>query len=109
MNAAATTTTPAQVAKAAFDSSTRKWVLEGAVRTPVASMKDLKTQPPINPWNLGVYDALVLADKMTGCPGGCHPLGVGGVVQQAVNCACELPAHHRRVLIRPVFTTQMHF
>lgn len=59
-----------QVAKAAFDGSTRKWVLEGAVRTPMNVMADLKQQPPIKPWNLGVYDALVLADKMTGCPGG---------------------------------------
>lgn len=58
-----------QVDKAAFDSSTRKWVLEGAVRTPLRNMSDIKEQPPITPWNLGVFDALVLADKMTGCPG----------------------------------------
>jgi hypothetical protein len=45
-------------------------VLEGAVRTPVVHITDIKAQPPITPWNLGVFDALVLADKMTGCPGG---------------------------------------
>lgn len=40
------------------------------MRSPVATIKDIKAQPPITPWNLGVFDALVLADKMTGCPGG---------------------------------------
>lgn len=65
---------PCQVAKAAFDASTSKWVLEGAVRTPVQHMTDLKAQPPITPWNLGVFDALVLADKMTGCPGMSAPV-----------------------------------
>jgi hypothetical protein len=57
------------VAKAAYDASTSKWVLEGAVRSPLNLMGDLKHQPPYTPWNLGVFDALVLADKMIGCPG----------------------------------------
>jgi hypothetical protein len=61
-----------QVAKAAFDVSARKWVLEGAVRSPATRIADIKQQPPVNPWNLGVFDALVLADKMTGCPGVCR-------------------------------------
>jgi hypothetical protein len=59
----------AQVAKAAYDASSAKWVLEGAVRSPLQVMADVKAQPPYKPWNLGVFDALVLADKMTGCPG----------------------------------------
>jgi hypothetical protein len=50
-------------------------VLEGAVRNPVVHITDIKAQPPITPWNLGVFDALVLADKMTGCPGGIALLG----------------------------------
>jgi hypothetical protein len=29
-----------------------------------------KQQPPVTPWKLGVFDGLVLADKMTGCTGG---------------------------------------
>lgn len=45
------------------------------MRSPVATIKDIKAQPPITPWNLGVFDALVLADKMTGCPGGFRRLG----------------------------------
>lgn len=40
------------------------------MRTPINTIGDIKEQPPITPWNLGVFDALVLADKMTGCPGG---------------------------------------
>lgn len=75
-----------QVAKAAFDASTSKWVLEGAVRSPVATMKDIKAQPPITPWNLGVFDALVLADKMTGCPGG---FSRGLVAAYRVRCCFE--------------------
>lgn len=57
------------MSKAAYDSSTRKWLLEGAVRSPARTQADLKQQPPIRPWNLGVFDGLILADKMTGCPG----------------------------------------
>lgn len=75
-----------QVAKAAFDASTSKWVLEGAVRRPVQQIQDLKSQPPITPWNLGVFDALVLADKMTGCP------GMYSFVIYVCMCVCIQPA-----------------
>jgi hypothetical protein len=57
------------VAKAAYDPTTRKWLLEGAVRSPARTLTDLKQQPPVTPWNLGVFDGLMLADKMTGCTG----------------------------------------
>jgi hypothetical protein len=63
-----------QVAKAAYDPSTQKWLLEGAVRSPARTLQDVKQQPPVTPWNLGVYDGLVLADKMTGCSGECFLL-----------------------------------
>jgi hypothetical protein len=58
-----------QVSRAAFDSSTGKWLLEGAVRSPARTRTDIKQLPPYTPWNLGVFDALVLADKMVGIPG----------------------------------------
>jgi hypothetical protein len=58
-----------QVAKAAYDATTHKWLLEGAVRSPARTLTDLKQQPPVTPWNLGVFDGLVLADKMAGCTG----------------------------------------
>jgi hypothetical protein len=57
------------VTRAAFDSSTAKWLLEGFVRQPVRSGEIAKQQPPFSPWNLGVFDAVVLADKMVGCKG----------------------------------------
>jgi hypothetical protein len=63
-----------QVAKAAYDATTHKWLLEGAVRSPARTLSDLKQQPPVTPWNLGVFDGLVLADKMTGCTGKARPL-----------------------------------
>ena len=63
------TSLPSQVSRAAWDSSTRKWLLEGMLRFPTRTQTDAKQQPPHKPWNLGVFDGLVLADKMTGCTG----------------------------------------
>lgn len=61
-----------QVTRAHVDDSNGKWVLEGWIRQPMVTGSDRRQQPPFTPWNLGVYDAVVLADKMTGCKGeGC--------------------------------------
>eukprot|EP00878_Enallax_costatus_P020481 GHUV01021655.1.p1 GENE.GHUV01021655.1~~GHUV01021655.1.p1 ORF type:complete len:467 (+),score=105.63 GHUV01021655.1:386-1786(+) len=65
----ATVRNDVKIAKAAFDSSTKKWLLEGVVRSPARTLTELKQLPPITPWNMGMYDGLILADKMTGCPG----------------------------------------
>lgn len=47
------------------------WLLEGALRAPImGTAEERKQQPAFTPWNLGVFDALVLADKMVGCTGG---------------------------------------
>lgn len=49
-----------------------KWVLEGEPVVSVRSGSDRTASPTFTPWNAGVYDAIVLADKMTaveGAPG----------------------------------------
>eukprot|EP00877_Chromochloris_zofingiensis_P000364 jgi/Chrzof1/10328/Cz04g38020.t1 len=58
-----------KVTRAHVDDSNGKWVLEGWIRQPMVTGSDRRQQPPFTPWNLGVYDAVVLADKMTGCKG----------------------------------------
>lgn len=58
-----------QVQRACFDSY-GKWLLEGEIRAPTRSKADSKAQPSHTPWNLGLFDALVLADKMAGVKGG---------------------------------------
>jgi hypothetical protein len=50
-----------------------KWLLEGDVRQPLRTAAERKQSPPFAAWNLGAFDALVLADRMTGCPGACPP------------------------------------
>jgi hypothetical protein len=65
-----------QVKRALLDPD-GKWLLEGAIRQPQRTAAERKQEAPFTPWNLGVYDALVLADKMTGCPGG-WGRGAGG-------------------------------
>jgi len=67
----------AQVKKALLDPD-GKWLLEGHIRQPLRTAQERKQEAPFTPWNLGVYDALVLADKMTGCPGGWGSGGWGG-------------------------------
>jgi hypothetical protein len=66
-----------QVKRAAYDASSNKWLLEGLIRQAIRSGEIAKAQPPYTPWNLGIYDALVLADKMTGCKGEPLPCAAG--------------------------------
>jgi predicted NAD/FAD-dependent oxidoreductase len=58
------------VSSARFDPRARTWVLEGrAPEKPVRSHADRRATPAYTPWNEGAFDALVLADRMTGAPG----------------------------------------
>jgi hypothetical protein len=48
-----------------------QWLLEGHIRQPQHTAAAAKVQPPYSPWNCGMYDGLVLADKMVGTKGEC--------------------------------------
>jgi hypothetical protein len=54
--------------RAAFDMY-GKWLLEGVPLKPVVQQSERRDLPLAKPWNLGVYDALVFADKMVAVPG----------------------------------------
>jgi renalase len=60
--------TGVRVSRAAFDKY-GKWLLEGVPLAPVVRQSERAEQPLARPWNLGVFDALVLADKMVAIPG----------------------------------------
>lgn len=66
-----------RVTRAAFDKY-GKWLLEGMPLKPVVLKSDREDLPLAKPWNLGVFDALVYADKMVavqGAPGCMELLG----------------------------------
>jgi hypothetical protein len=76
-----------QVKRAAYDASSSKWLLEGLIRQAIRSGEIAKAQPPYTPWNLGIFDALVLADKMTGCKG--EPIGLQDHTLAPAGMACS--------------------
>lgn len=61
-----------RVSRACFDRY-GKWLLEGHPVRMMKRIEDRKQQPLHTPWNLGVFDALVIADRQAGDAGGWRP------------------------------------
>lgn len=64
----------ARVSRALLDADGKQWLLEGSLRQPLRTAAERKQEPPFTPWNLGVFDALVLADAMAGRAGAARPI-----------------------------------
>jgi hypothetical protein len=58
----------ARVSRICFDRY-GKWLLEGCPRQMLIKEADRRALPSHTPWNLGVFDALVLADRLAATPG----------------------------------------
>lgn len=71
-----------RVSKIGFDKY-GKWLMEGHPIKMIKKESDRRDWPQLSPWNLGVFDAIVVADKMVATPGeaaGCYSVRPAGVI-----------------------------
>jgi hypothetical protein len=95
--------TGVRVSRAAFDKY-GKWLLEGIPLKPVVQQSERREQPLATPWNLGVFDALVLADKMVAIPG-----TPGAVEVQNAGALAPALEQMQRVGSTPLFSLMVAF